>query len=567
MKVVIMAGNRPTGFSPDTASLIVDEGKMPPLELQLRYLRDRGFKDFIITVNQLKYEIMDYLDDGSDLGVNIEYFNEFIPLGTAGVLFQLKNKLREDFILINTDDLHGLNLQKFIDYHIEHKCLATILAQPSHTATNENHIITDMQGRVKKWPPEDDRRPTKSRKLTSAGVYIVSPDIFKCTHFSLNAKVDLDKDLLLPLAGIKPIYCCELANVCDLIEAEAQDDKNEEIGKITVGTETPYDVLIGPGLINSIPRLIEPYCPTGRVALITGVESGKLYGGKVAAEMRAAGYEVYTYSEIHGEESKNLMMLEKVLDFLSESEIRRIDLIVALGGGVTGDVAGLAAALYLHGMNYVNIPTTLLSAVDSSIGGNTGVDSKAGRNLAGVFHQPSRVIIDTDIIKALPKKIFDEGLGEVIKYGVSAPLDIVSDSIINGTLMDNIEEIITECVKVKKSVVERDEFDDKNIRIMLNAGHTAGAAIEKLANGSIHYGQAEALGLIYESKIAEDLRLCGRNTTSRIREIVTAAGLYEKLPFTDDEINITIRASKKNSTSVIKCVLPKGIGKYTIYEI
>ena len=566
MKVVIMAGNRPTGFSPETASLLEDENKRPVLENQLRYLKSQGFTDIIITVNQLKYQIMEYLGDGSDLGVKIEYFNEFMPLGTAGVLFQLKNKLREDFLFINTDDLHSVNFEKLIAYHKEKKSLVTILAQPPRRATNEEHIITDMEGRVKKWPPEDDRRPTKSRKLTGSGIYIISPDLFKSTHFSLRSKVDLDKDLLLPMAGIKTIYCCDVVAVADEPK-EIEGSGSNEQGIITVNTETPYEVIIGDGILKDVAHLIEPFCPTGRLALITGVESGKLYGAKVAGSLREYGYEVFTYSKIHGEESKSLSTLENVLNFLSESEIRRIDLIVALGGGVTGDVVGLAAALYMHGMNYVNIPTTLLSAVDSSIGGNTGVDSKAGKNLAGVFHQPSQVIIDTEIIKNLPEKIFNDGLGEVIKYSVTTPIESAMNRILDKTLKANINDIITECVKAKKTIVEKDEFDDKNIRIMLNAGHVAGNAIDKLANGSIPYGQCIALGLVFEAELAEKLRLCGRMTVEQIKDLVEASGMYMKIPFSEDEINITIRAEKKNSTSMIKCILPKGIGKYTIYEL
>ncbi len=329
--------------------------------------------------------------------------------------------------------------------------------------------------------------------------------------------------------------------------------------KITVNTAKSYDILIDSGILSDIPSLILPFCKTKRVLIVTDDIVDSLYGEKVFSLLKNDGYTVFKFVFKNGEEQKNISTLSDILEFAAECGIKRNDLFLSLGGGVTGDITGLASALYMRGVSVVQIPTTLLSAVDSSVGGKTAVDLKAGKNLAGVFCQPSLVIIDTDIIKNLPEDIFKEGLGEVIKYGVIKSPDII-DVIESGKIKQNLSGIIKECLIIKKEIVEQDELDTLGIRNLLNAGHTVAHSTELLSGYTVPHGIAVANGLLSEAKIAEKLGICEKAVAERIKNVLISSRLYEEFNFSKAEIANTCLKDKKNRDSKILFLLPETIG-------
>ena len=208
-----------------------------------------------------------------------------------------------------------------------------------------------------------------------------------------------------------------------------------------------------------------------------------------------------------------------IVEFLAENGLTREDMVVALGGGVCGDMAGFAAAIYLRGIKFVQIPTTLLSQVDSSVGGKTGVDLPQGKNLCGAFHQPALVLIDPDVLETLSPHFFSDGMGEVIKYGCIKS-KVLFERIETENVKDFIEDLIYDCVNIKRGVVERDE-KEAGERALLNFGHTAGHAIEKLHNFTdISHGEAIGVGMVMISEAGERIGLTERGTTDRIRKVL-----------------------------------------------
>lgn len=329
---------------------------------------------------------------------------------------------------------------------------------------------------------------------------------------------------------------------------------------IHVGVSKPYDVLIGRGLFPKIPELIAPVCASARVAVVTDDVVAGLYLDELKKRLEAAGFEVFTYAFANGEQSKNIGTLAEILEFLAANHLRRNDALIALGGGVVGDIAGLAASIYMRGIPVIQIPTTLLSAVDSSVGGKTAIDLKNGKNLAGSFWQPSMVICDADVIEKLPEAVFSEGMAEVIKCSVIRELPII-DWIEEGTLKARLDDVICACVSLKRDVVEQDEFDTKGIRNLLNAGHTVAHAIEKLSGYTVSHGHAVGTGLAVEAEIARKLGMCGGDTPRRIRHAAECYGLMTELPWSGAEMADAMKSDKKNRDARIVFELPHALGK------
>lgn len=238
----------------------------------------------------------------------------------------------------------------------------------------------------------------------------------------------------------------------------------------------------------------------------------KLYLDELASSLSVYGFEATVYVFTNGERSKNMHVLSEILEFLASDNYRRNDTIIALGGGVVGDIAGMAAALYMRGISVIQIPTTLLAAVDSSVGGKTAIDLKGGKNLAGVFWQPSMVICDVDIIEKLPDGLFAEGMAEVIKCDIIKNLSII-DYIEAGTIKSHLDGMIYDCISLKKDIVEQDEFDIKGMRNILNVGHTVAHAIEKLSGYTISHGKAVGTGMIIEAQLANYLGISEQHVT------------------------------------------------------
>ena len=330
--------------------------------------------------------------------------------------------------------------------------------------------------------------------------------------------------------------------------------------KIHVNVSKPYDVLIGNGLINELPGLISPVCASKRLAIITDDIVAGLYLEKVEEELKERGFETISFIFQHGEQSKNINTLSDILEFLAANHIRRNDTLIALGGGVPGDITGLAAAIYNRGISVIQVPTTLLSAVDSSVGGKTAIDLKNGKNLAGAFWQPSMVVCDVDVIERLPDEIFNEGMAEVIKCNVIKALPII-DLIDNETLKARLEDVIYECVALKRDVVEQDEFDVKGIRNILNVGHTVAHAIEKLSGYTVSHGHAVGTGLYVEAEIARKLGLCDEETVLKIKTAVDAFDLPVKTPWSADTIAEAMKSDKKNRDAHIVFELPYRLGE------
>lgn len=330
------------------------------------------------------------------------------------------------------------------------------------------------------------------------------------------------------------------------------------IQTIQVHTAPAYEVSIGGGLLTACGQRLREVLAPCRVAVITDSTVAPLYLKTVTGSLEGAGFTVCSYIFPAGEGSKNFTTLVTILEFLAEQHLTRTDCVAALGGGVTGDMAGFAAACYLRGIRCVQLPTTLLSAVDSSVGGKTAIDLTAGKNLAGAFLQPTAVLCDTDCLRSLPSDVFADGAAEAIKTGV---LDDESLFALfeDGTLTAAPEEVIARCVRYKAGVVERDE-KEQNERRLLNLGHTVGHAIEKCSGYAIPHGHAVAAGLAIISRAAEALGWTEEPIASRITACLEKNGLPTGTEFSAETLAEASLADKKRAGGDITLVIPKKIG-------
>ncbi len=327
--------------------------------------------------------------------------------------------------------------------------------------------------------------------------------------------------------------------------------------KINVGSG--YDVKIGSGILSRCGEYISSVTGVCRAAVITDSNVERLYLKEVVKSLSGAGIDAECFVFPAGEESKNIQTLSNILEFLAEKAFTRTDIIIALGGGVTGDMAGFAAAVYLRGIRYIQIPTTLLAAVDSSVGGKTAIDLNAGKNLAGAFKQPSLVICDVDTLSTLPKKEFANGMAETIKYGALFSEELFAQ-LSENVSPDSMTEIIARCVEFKGRVVESDEFDNGE-RKLLNLGHTIGHAIEKCSNFKISHGHAVAAGTAMITRAAESLGIAKKGTASLIENALIKYGLPINSDFDTDALVSASLSDKKREGDKITLVLPTEIGK------
>ncbi len=267
---------------------------------------------------------------------------------------------------------------------------------------------------------------------------------------------------------------------------------------VTVNASKAYDIKIGPGLLSSLGAEAAALGKAKKVAIVSETKVYPLYGKLAEESLEAAGLEVVSFVFPAGEESKCAATYLELLNFLADNKLTRTDLIVALGGGVVGDLAGFAAATYLRGIRFIQIPTTLLAAVDSSVGGKTAIDLSAGKNLVGAFWQPSLVLCDTDTLTSLPLGIFLDGCAEVIKYGILYDEAFFSYLESTGPEFDR-EAVIARCVEMKRDVVMEDEFDT-GARMKLNLGHTIGHGVEASSNFTLSHGKSVAIGMAIVSR-------------------------------------------------------------------
>ena len=332
---------------------------------------------------------------------------------------------------------------------------------------------------------------------------------------------------------------------------------------ITVDASTRYDVLIGDALLDRSGELIRGVWSGKTAAVVSDDNVFPLYGEKVCRSLERSGINVCSFVFPHGERSKNLSTYSELLEFLCEKHITRGDMLVALGGGVTGDMTGFAAATYLRGIPFVQIPTTLLADVDSSVGGKTAVDLAGGKIQVGCFYQPSLVICDTDTLATLPEEEYRCGCAEVIKYGMIGAPGFFG-SLAETPARSQLLNVIETCVSMKRDFVLRDEFD-RGDRMLLNFGHTFGHAVEKCSGYTVAHGYAVAMGMCAVTKAAEALGRCEKGVYSALCGVVGSYGLPTELPpYPLEDMHSAALSDKKSTGSVVRLIVPESIGRCVI---
>lgn len=328
---------------------------------------------------------------------------------------------------------------------------------------------------------------------------------------------------------------------------------------IPVCASTQYQILIGKGLLAEAGlRCKEALGGVCRLCIVTDDQVAPLYLETVRLSLEEAGFDVFYYVFPHGEESKSMETFSELLEILALNRLTRSDALVALGGGVVGDLCGFVSAVYLRGIRFIQIPTTLLAAVDSSVGGKTAVNLEAGKNLVGAFHQPSFVLCDPETLRTLSPAIFADGCAEVIKYGVINDRPFF-DRLKNG-ITEQIEDVIAACVENKAAIVHEDEFD-RGSRQLLNLGHTVGHAIEIASGFDISHGSAVSIGMVIVTRAAVKAGLCPREDLEELLSLLNAQGLPTDCPFSAEELTEIALTDKKRAGDSITLVIPYGIGK------
>lgn len=323
-----------------------------------------------------------------------------------------------------------------------------------------------------------------------------------------------------------------------------------------------YEVISKSGALCSLIPTLDKVARGSRIAIITDDKVDSIYKGRIESILGDAGYRFVKFVIKNGEASKNPETLFAFLEFMASEGITRSDCVLAFGGGVVGDLGGFAASVYQRGIKLIQVPTTLLAMVDSSVGGKTAVDLKAGKNLAGSFWQPFGVICDTDFTKTLPKDVFRDGCAEVIKYGVI--LDATLFERLKSGIDGCLEYAVTRSIALKRDVVEADE-KDTGARTILNFGHTFGHAIEKLSRFEVSHGSAVAKGMLIASSAARQLGIS--DLTDQIRGILLSYGFDLSCPYGASEVAMAAMSDKKRSGEAINLILPEKIGKCVQYPI
>ena len=334
---------------------------------------------------------------------------------------------------------------------------------------------------------------------------------------------------------------------------------------VTVGgVKNPYDCIIGSGVSSLLPEKIASLTSAKKVLLITDDNVDLLYGEKVKNLIEEGGFLCHKFVFPHGEEHKNLTTVSEILEFAAENELSRSDLIVALGGGIVGDVAGFCASCFLRGIDYIQLPTTFLSAIDSSVGGKTGVNLNQGKNLAGAFYQPKAVICDTDFLSTLSPDIFMDGTAEAIKYGVIFDRELFDK--FKTDFKADISSIIKRCISLKAQIVKKDEFD-KGERQLLNFGHTIGHAIEKCSDFKISHGKAVAIGMVMAARGGAKMGLVKTDFSEEIASVKALNRLPISADFSAEVLLDAMLKDKKRSSDGITLVIPEEIGNCKLFKI
>ncbi len=334
---------------------------------------------------------------------------------------------------------------------------------------------------------------------------------------------------------------------------------------IAVNASQKYEVLIGSDVLPQLGELLKKLHLTGKTAIISDTNVWSQYGECINESLRSAGFETASFTFPAGEESKNTNTYLQILNFLSEHQFTRSDTLIALGGGVVGDITGFTAATYLRGVPYIQIPTSLLAMVDSSVGGKTAIDLPAGKNLVGAFYQPKMVLCDIATLATLPSRIFRDGCAEIIKYGILYDAALFAHLASNGIAFDR-ETVIQRCIELKRDVVAEDEFDT-GARQKLNLGHTIGHAVEAASQYQVSHGQAVAIGTGIIARSACKHNICSEQTVVDIENVFRNFGLPVSTKFNAAELFQNALSDKKRSGGFVNMIIPQAIGNCMIYKI
>ena len=336
-----------------------------------------------------------------------------------------------------------------------------------------------------------------------------------------------------------------------------------------------YQILVGGALLQLTGPRLAALGHRGRCGLVTSVRVGGLYRQAVERSLRAAGFEPCVVELPDGEEHKTFGTLERIYDGLLDAGLERRAPIVALGGGVIGDLAGFAAATLLRGVPVMQVPTTLLAQVDAAIGGKTGVNHRLGKNLIGAFHQPCAVLADTDVLRTLPRREYTAGLAEVVKYGLIGDASLFAriERDLDALLQlddDVLVHVVAACARQKAAVVAADEREESGARATLNFGHTVGHGVESLTGyRRILHGEAVAIGLVAACRVSEALGVTARPVTARVQGLLERAGLPTELPaeLRGPQLAAAMRTDKKMAGGRVRFVAIEDVGRTRLVEL
>ena len=335
--------------------------------------------------------------------------------------------------------------------------------------------------------------------------------------------------------------------------------------QIHIDASTSYDVMIGAGLLDEAGNIITGLGNVKNAVIVSDDNVYPLYGDKIREQLEKCDVNVQCFVVDHGEQSKSMAVYEKLLEFLCTCHMTRSDILIALGGGVVGDLTGFAAATYQRGIRFVQVPTSLLAAVDSSVGGKTAVNLSGAKNQVGCFYQPSVVICDTDTLSTLPENEYRAGCAEVIKYGMIGNSAFFSE-LKDKPVKDWYEEVIAVCVSMKRDVVMRDEFDHGD-RMLLNFGHTLGHCVEKLSHYEVEHGYGVAMGMAAITKAAEQKGICDSGVYDELLTVLNKYGLPTAIKYNIEDMYQAALADKKNAAGVLRIIVPEKVGKCVIKTI
>lgn len=334
---------------------------------------------------------------------------------------------------------------------------------------------------------------------------------------------------------------------------------------VTVRASRPYEVTIGRGLLDTVGRQAAGQWKGWSAAVVSDSTVAPLYLNRVKDSLERAGFRVHSFVFPAGEDQKNGGTYLKLLEFLAARRLTRADGLIALGGGVVGDLAGFAAATFLRGIGFLQLPTTLLAAVDSSVGGKTAIDLTNGKNLAGAFYQPQAVLCDLDTLDTLPAEVFADGCAEVIKYGMIGDPALLA-RLETVDFRADPEELVARCVAQKRDLVEQDEFDT-GARQLLNLGHTLGHGVEACSGYTVSHGRAVAIGMTLVTRAAVAFGRCPAEVLPRLRRLLERYGLPDATAYSAQALYEKTLSDKKRSGDTISLVVPIAWGASQLVRI